>query len=117
MAPAGRKYTSTLLPVSIPSALRIVTCFGNLFAVMGLLLAVWVVCYRLFFPEDFTPYAAGWASLMVATLITSGIQMFFFGVLGEYAGRTFLKVNHKPQTSIRKVLNAPCRESLPNSVL
>jgi len=90
--------------------LRVVSALGFLFALAGLLLAVGIVCYRLFFPEDFPPNTVGWASLIVAVLITSGIQMFFFGVQGEYVGRTYLKVNHKPQASVRKVLNAPARQ-------
>jgi undecaprenyl-phosphate 4-deoxy-4-formamido-L-arabinose transferase len=95
--------------------LRVVTCLGFLLALAGLLLAVWVVCYKLFFPEDFPPNTEGWASLIVAVLITSGIQMFFFGVQGEYVGRTYLKVNHKPQAAIRKVLNAPtCGDPVPD---
>jgi polyisoprenyl-phosphate glycosyltransferase len=85
--------------------LRLVTWFGLGFAVLGLLLAVVVVLYKLFYPEAFHPYAAGWASLMVALLLVGGIQLFFFGVLGEYTGRTFLSVNKKPQTAIREVLN------------
>jgi undecaprenyl-phosphate 4-deoxy-4-formamido-L-arabinose transferase len=44
---------------------------------------------------------------MVAVLVVGGIQMIFFGVLGEYTGRTFLNVNRKPQSAIREVLNAP----------
>ncbi|HVG19595.1 MAG TPA: glycosyltransferase family 2 protein [Blastocatellia bacterium] len=86
--------------------LRVVSWFGFLFAALGLLLAIVVVFYRLFFPEHFGPAAVGWASLMVAILIASGIQMIFFGVLGEYTGRTFRRVSNKPQTSIREVLNA-----------
>jgi glycosyltransferase involved in cell wall biosynthesis len=86
--------------------LRVVSWFGFLFAAMGLLLAAVVFFYRLFFPENFGPAAVGWASLMVALLIGSGIQMIFFGVLGEYTGRTFRRVSNKPQTSIREILNA-----------
>jgi len=86
--------------------MRVVSWFGFLFAALGLLLALVVVFYRLFFPEHFGPAAVGWASLMVAILIVSGVQMIFFGVLGEYTGRTFRRVNNKPQTSIREVLNA-----------
>ena len=85
--------------------LRLVSWFGFAFAVLGLILAVVVIMYRLLYPEDFSPNAVGWASLMVALLVLSGIQMLFFGILGEYAGRTFLRVNNKPQAAIREVLN------------
>jgi undecaprenyl-phosphate 4-deoxy-4-formamido-L-arabinose transferase len=85
--------------------LRITSLFGFLLAALGLTMAVVVVLYRLLFPEDFPPAAVGWASLMVVVLIVGGIQMMFFGVIGEYAGRTFLRVNNRPQTAIREVLN------------
>lgn len=88
-----------------PRPLRLVTWFGFAFAILGFLLSVAVVAYRLSRPQDFTTEAAGWASLMVSLLMVGGIQMIFFGVLGEYTGRTFLKVNRKPQTAIRAVLN------------
>jgi len=80
--------------------------FGFAFAALGLILSLAVIAYRLLRPEDFSKETAGWASLMVALLLIAGIQMIFFGVLGEYTGRTFLKVNRKPQASVRAVLNA-----------
>lgn len=86
--------------------LRLVTAFGFGFAALGALLACVVVAERLFFPEHFSSDTVGWASLMTAQLILSGVQMVFFGILGEYAGRTYLRVNGKPQAAIREVLNA-----------
>lgn len=86
--------------------LRLVSWCGFLLAALGMLLTIFVVGYRLLFPENFPPQAVGWASLMVAILLTGGLQMIFFGVLGEYAGRTYLLVSRKPQTSIREVLRA-----------
>jgi undecaprenyl-phosphate 4-deoxy-4-formamido-L-arabinose transferase len=93
--------------------LRLVAWFGLFFAALGALLTLWVVGYRLLFPEDFPEAAVGWASLMVAILVMGGIQMFFFGILGEYAGRTYLRVNNKPQTAVREVLNPGGPGTLP----
>ena len=84
---------------------RLVSWIGLIIAALSSVLIVVVVCYRLFFPEMFTPYAVGWASLMTTILLVAGIQMVFFGVLGEYAGRAYLNLNNQPQTSIRKILN------------
>lgn len=86
--------------------LRLATASGFAMAIAGAVLAVVVVLYRLLFPENFGPYATGWASLMVAMLLVSGTQLLFFGIFGEYLGRTYLRVNEKPQTSIRTALNA-----------
>lgn len=85
--------------------LRIVSLCGFGFAALGLILTLVVVLYRLRYPEEFSAVAVGWASLMVAVLVIGGALMIFFGVLGEYAGRTYMKVNNKPQTAIRDVLN------------
>jgi len=84
---------------------RFVTTFGFGFAALGLGLALFVVLYRMLAPEDFPADAVGWASLMVALLVVGGIQMIFFGILGEYSGRTYLKVNNKPQSAIREIVN------------
>ena len=86
--------------------LRIVSWCGFTFTAVAFLLALALILYRLLFPEEFLPIAAGWASLIVTFLFIGGLQMVFFGVLGEYAGRTFLAVNRKPQTSIREVISS-----------
>jgi polyisoprenyl-phosphate glycosyltransferase len=85
--------------------LRILSCFGISLAALGLMLAAVVVFYCVFFPDHFIATSAGWASLMVTFLVISGLQLIFFGILGEYAGRTYLKLNDKPQTSVREILN------------
>jgi undecaprenyl-phosphate 4-deoxy-4-formamido-L-arabinose transferase len=80
--------------------LRLVTWFGFALAALGALSALGVIAYRLFWPEHFSGTAVGWASLIVAQLFLGGVQMVFFGILGEYTGRTYLKVNRKPQTAL-----------------
>ena len=62
--------------------------FGFGSAAAGLLLTDLLIIYRLWFPESFPSYTAGWASLMVAILTIGGIQMIFLAILGEYSGRT-----------------------------
>ena len=47
---------------------------------------------------------AGWASLMVAVLLLSGIQLILIGVVGEYLGRVFLTANRKPQYLVRELV-------------
>lgn len=85
--------------------LRLIGASGVGFAGLGLALAAFVISYRLFFPQDFGAEAVGWASLMVAILIASGLQMIFFGALAEYTGRSYLLMSRKPQTAIREVIN------------
>ncbi|MFS8086995.1 MAG: glycosyltransferase, partial [Acidobacteriota bacterium] len=85
--------------------LRVIGASGLFFAALGLGLAIFVVSYRTLFPQDFGTEAVGWASLMVAVLIATGVQMIFLGALAEYAGRSFLLMSRKPQTAIREILN------------
>jgi undecaprenyl-phosphate 4-deoxy-4-formamido-L-arabinose transferase len=89
--------------------LRLVSWCGLFLAALAMLLTAFVVAYRLLVPENFPPEAVGWASLMVGILLTGGLQMIFFGVLGEYVGRTYLLVSRKPQTAIRCLLRGEAR--------
>lgn len=85
--------------------LRLIGASGLFVAGLGLALALTVIAYRIFLPQNFGAEAAGWASLMVAILIAAGLQMVFFGALAEYAGRSFLLMSRKPQATIRDILN------------
>ena len=87
---------------------RLVTWTGLAMAVLGLSAALAVIAYRLLIPGDFSPQSIGWASLMVTLLVISGMQMMIFGILGEYLGRIYLRLDQKPQTSIREVINREC---------
>jgi undecaprenyl-phosphate 4-deoxy-4-formamido-L-arabinose transferase len=92
--------------------LRLVAWCGLTLGILGAVLAVAVVLYRLLYPERFATAVAGWASLMVAHLIIGGTQMIFLGILGEYAGRLHAAAaGKKPQATIRTLLNAGTRVS------
>ena len=49
----------------------------------------------------------GWASLMSAMLLVSGVQLAMLGILGEYIGRLFMTINRKPQSLVRDVTRPP----------
>ena len=84
--------------------LRFISVLGVVVACGGAILALFVAVRRIFAPETFTAYDAGWASLMVAALLIGGAQMLFFGALGEYIGRIYLSASHAPKTSIASVV-------------
>src|SRR6516165_11680785 len=46
---------------------------------------------------------AGWASLMAAVLLLSGVQLLILGIIGEYLGRLYLTANQKPQSVVKEV--------------
>jgi polyisoprenyl-phosphate glycosyltransferase len=64
-------------------ALRLVSLMGVLFAVGGLVLALYFLLGKLIW-DAHTPQ--GWPSLMVALLVCSGAVLFALGVIAEYIG-------------------------------
>jgi undecaprenyl-phosphate 4-deoxy-4-formamido-L-arabinose transferase len=62
--------------------LRLVSALGAAFAVVGVLLAIYVVIARLFNLVS----VQGWASVMVAVLLGTGAILFALGVIAEYIG-------------------------------
>ena len=54
----------------------------------------------------------GWASLMAAVLLLSGVQLLILGIVGEYLGRLYLTANRKPQSVIKEVRRTePCQSA------
>jgi glycosyltransferase involved in cell wall biosynthesis len=80
--------------------LRMAALLGFLMSGAGLLGTVWTVAEALL---SKTP--RGWASLAVAVLLLSGVQLLVLGLIGEYLGRVYLTVNGKPQWVAREVLH------------
>jgi hypothetical protein len=85
--------------------LRLATLAGFLLGSCGLAGTLWVVLEALFYQ---TP--AGWASISVAVLLLSGVQLTMLGLIGEYLGRLYLTANRKPQSIVREVLRSDAVE-------
>jgi len=77
--------------------LRLATLLGFSMTLISVLMIGFVVVYRLIHPE----MQAGWTSMMAVVLFVGGVQTFCVGMLGEYLGRAYLKINGKPQFVIR----------------
>lgn len=78
--------------------LRLATVAGFILSLCGLGGTVWVVLEALL---RATPH--GWASLAVAVLLLSGVQLMMLGLIGEYLGRLYLTTNGKPQSVVKEV--------------
>jgi glycosyltransferase involved in cell wall biosynthesis len=52
----------------------------------------------------------GWASLMAAVLLLSGVQLLILGIVGEYLGRLYLTVNRKPQSVVKEIFHIEPRD-------
>jgi undecaprenyl-phosphate 4-deoxy-4-formamido-L-arabinose transferase len=86
--------------------LRLATVAGFAISVCGLAGTLWVVLEALL--EETPP---GWASLAVAVLLLSGVQLMMLGLIGEYLGRLYLTANRKPQSVIKEVTRSPAGET------
>ncbi len=103
-----RLWLSVFLNFSV-MPLRLATLAGFALTGIGLLFLLIVVIEAL---QGRTP--EGYASLMVALLLVSGVQCMMLGVVGEYLGRLFLTVNGKPQFVVRTVTRGAADPSSPS---
>jgi polyisoprenyl-phosphate glycosyltransferase len=79
--------------------LRAASLLGLGIAALGVLYALLVIVLRL--TRGFE--VQGWASLMVALLVLSGVQLFVTGVLGEYLWRTLDETRKRPRFIVEEV--------------
>lgn len=73
--------------------LRLATYAGFALAALSLLMIFVVVVQKIMFPE----LPRGWASTIATILFIGGIQTMCIGMVGEYLGRTYMKLNRKRQ--------------------
>jgi glycosyltransferase involved in cell wall biosynthesis len=95
-----RLWTSMFVNFSV-MPLRISTLTGFGLSVIGALGGLAAMIEALFFAPP-----AGWASLFVAVLLLSGVQLMILGIVGEYLGRLYLTANRKPQATVRSVMRS-----------
>jgi undecaprenyl-phosphate 4-deoxy-4-formamido-L-arabinose transferase len=80
--------------------LRLATALGLLMTAISAIAVTTIIARKLL------ELQAGWASLIATILFVGGIQTFCLGMLGEYLGRAYLKLNKKPQFVIREMVGA-----------
>jgi undecaprenyl-phosphate 4-deoxy-4-formamido-L-arabinose transferase len=81
--------------------LRLSTLAGFALSLIGAAGGIDAIIEALFFDPP-----AGWASLMAAVLLLSGVQLVILGIVGEYLGRLYLTANKKPQSVVKSVVRA-----------
>lgn len=91
--------------------LRAATVAGFALALLSLIVFVLVIGERMLNPQ----VPPGWASVIATVLFIGGIQTFCMGVIGEYVGRIYTRVNNAPQFVVGKTTferpGAPVRGS------
>jgi len=82
--------------------LQLATYVGLLSAGVAFIAIPVVIVLRIF-----DSYLPGFGSITIAILLLGGIQLIALGVIGEYVGRIYDEVKHRPLYIVREELNRP----------
>ena len=74
---------------------------GSVISAASIIVAIIVIIRKLIHPT----IDPGWSSVMVAIFFSLGVELMFFGLIGEYIGRTYMHINKEPQYVIRETFN------------
>ena len=86
--------------MSIGLMLGVMSMFGAIFVIFQ-----YVTDWTIF---GFNPRnAQGWTSLIFVVLFFSSVNLICMGILGEYIGRLFEEVKHRPVWIVRERINLP----------
>lgn len=104
----GKMLTFALDGITAYSKLPLRFAFytGVIFGAASFALTLHVLYIKLFTPEA----VPGWATISASILLLGGLQLIFMGIIGEYVGRIYEEVKHRPLYLVRDYLNKP-RES------
>ncbi len=93
------RVSAKLLTGYSAKPLRIITAMGFVTSAFSFLMGLAFLVAHLF---DAYP-VEGWASLAISLAFLGGLQLTCLGMLGEYVGRTYLRLSDQPQFSVAKV--------------
>ena len=48
----------------------------------------------------------GWTSLIISIWFLGGVQLFAIGLIGQYIGKIYIEVKHRPRYNIEKILDS-----------
>lgn len=84
----------SVMPLRFICLMGFITCLISLLA----------ICYILI--EKFMGYVIqGWTSVIISIFFLGGVQLFSFGVMGEYIGKIYMEVKQRPKFFIEEIIN------------
>lgn len=72
--------------------LQIASLMGVFFCILAFVMIIFIIVRKLIFGDP----VSGWPSLVCIILLTSGVQFFCTGILGQYLARTYMEVKRRP---------------------
>lgn len=99
--PLGRMIGFSIDGITSFSArpLRMIFFVGLALLILDIAMALYV--FSAYFGHDAIP---GWTSLMLSTWFLGSLILMALGVVGEYVGKIFMEVKHRPRFAIRDTL-------------
>lgn len=80
--------------------LMFASLMGALFCLVAFLMIVFIIVRKLIFGDP----VSGWPSLVCIILMTSGVQFFCTGILGQYLAKTYMEVKRRPIYLVKEEL-------------
>lgn len=80
--------------------LRLIAIAGFIMSMVSFLVGLWAICVVLFTNRG----VPGWASIVVPVAFVGGLQLASLGVIGEYVGKIYLEVKHRPLFEIEETV-------------
>lgn len=78
--------------------LMLASIVGVFFCVIAFLMIIFIIVRKMIFGDP----VSGWPSLVCIILMTSGVQFFCTGILGQYLAKTYMEVKKRPIYLVRE---------------
>lgn len=72
--------------------LLLASVVGVIFCILAFLMIIFIIVRKLIYGDP----VSGWPSLVCIILMTSGVQFFCTGILGQYLAKTYMEVKNRP---------------------
>lgn len=80
--------------------LMLASVVGVLFCLLAFAMILFIIVRKLIFGDP----VSGWPSLVCIILMTSGVQFFCTGILGQYLAKTYMEVKRRPIYIVKEKL-------------
>ncbi len=80
--------------------LMLASLVGVIFCIIAFLMILFIIVRKLMFGDP----VSGWPSLVCIILMTSGVQFFCTGILGQYLAKTYMEVKRRPIYLVKEEL-------------
>ncbi len=80
--------------------LRICSIVGLFVSLLALLMLFWSIVVKIFGGA-----IPGWTSTVAPLYLLGGVQLLFLGIIGEYIGKIYIEVKHRPRYIVQETIN------------